>query len=120
MFLGIGHTAIAVRDTETSLAFYRGRLGLRVAGGSENWGAEQERLSAGPGVHVRITSMRAPAGPGIEFLDRLMPTDGRPMPGNTTAEYLWSEVIVMREAAGSPAGLTVRDRDGHALLMESR
>ena len=64
--------------------------------------------------------MRAPAGPGIEFLDYLMPTDGRPMPGNTTAEYLWSEVIVMREAAGSPAGLTVRDRDGHALLMESR
>ena len=36
LFLGIDHSAIAVRHTETSLGFYRGRLGLRVAGASEN------------------------------------------------------------------------------------
>src|SRR6185503_18190430 len=32
LFLGIDHTAIAVTDTDTSLSFYRDRLGLRVAG----------------------------------------------------------------------------------------
>jgi catechol 2,3-dioxygenase-like lactoylglutathione lyase family enzyme len=36
LFLGIDHTAIAASDTDRSLAFYRDRLGLRIAGGSEN------------------------------------------------------------------------------------
>jgi hypothetical protein len=43
---------------------------------SENWGAEQERLSSVPGAHVRITSLRAPTGLGIEFLHYLMPILG--------------------------------------------
>jgi len=77
LFLGIDHSAIAVRDTETSLGFYRGRLGLHIAGASENWGIEQERLSAAPGARVRITGLRAQAGPGIELLHYLSPTDGR-------------------------------------------
>src|ERR1044072_5083280 len=38
VFLGIEHTAIAVGDTKKSLAFYRGQLGFRVAGASENYG----------------------------------------------------------------------------------
>ena len=38
LFLGIDHTAIVVEDTDQSLVFYRDRLGLRVAGESENWG----------------------------------------------------------------------------------
>ena len=42
--------------------------------------------------------MRTPAGPGIEFLDYLTPTDGRPLPGGTTADDLWGEVVVMRAA----------------------
>src|SRR3954452_14664159 len=45
LFLGIDHTAIAVADTERSLAFYRDRLGLKVAGESDNHGPEQERLN---------------------------------------------------------------------------
>ncbi len=64
LFLGIDHSAIAARDTESSLAFYRNRLGLHVAGTSENWGIEQERLSGVEGAHVRITSLRAQSGPG--------------------------------------------------------
>ena len=32
LFLGIDHTAIAVSNTEASLAFYRDQLGMRVAG----------------------------------------------------------------------------------------
>jgi len=106
-----------VHDTEASVAFYRDRL--RVAGSSENWGAEQERLSAVPGAHVRITSLRAPAGAGIEFLYYLMLGDGHPAPPDTTAEDLWSEVIVVR-AEGGQAGLTLHDPDGHALLVEPR
>jgi catechol 2,3-dioxygenase-like lactoylglutathione lyase family enzyme len=118
LFLGIDHSAIAVRDTETSLAFYRGRLGLRVAGTSENWGVEQERLSSVPGALVRITSLRAPTGPGIEFLHYLTPTDGRPIPPDTTAGDLWSEIIAMH-VDGDRRGGILRDPDGHALLLRS-
>src|SRR5574341_169508 len=45
LFLGIDHTAIVVGDTELSLGCYRDTLGLRVAGTSENYGPEQERLN---------------------------------------------------------------------------
>src|SRR5439155_17356747 len=57
LFRGIDHTAIAASDTERSLAFYRDRLGLRIAGTSENWGLEQELLSGVPAAHVRITTL---------------------------------------------------------------
>jgi len=118
LFLGIDHSAIAVRDTEASLAFYRDRLGLHIAGASENWGIEQERLSAVPGAHVRITSLRAQAGPGIELLHYLMRTDGRPAPADTHSKDLWSEVIVMAGRGFDRPGLTLRDPDGHALSIE--
>jgi len=80
LFLGIDHTAIAVSDTDTSLKFYRDLLGLRVAGESENYGTEQEHLNNVFGAHLRITALRAPAGPGIELLEYLSPRDGRPFP----------------------------------------
>src|SRR5207253_9793156 len=59
LFLGIDHTAIAVSHTESSLAFYRDVLGMRVAGESENYGPEQERLNSVFGARLRITSLRA-------------------------------------------------------------
>src|SRR5207237_8860382 len=71
LFLGIDHTAIVVGDTETSLRFYRDALGMRVAGASENWGTEQEHLNAVFGAHLRITTLRAPSGPGIELLENV-------------------------------------------------
>jgi catechol 2,3-dioxygenase-like lactoylglutathione lyase family enzyme len=80
LFLGIDHTAIVVADTDRSLDFYRGALGLRVAGESENYGPEQEHLNAVFGARLRITALRAPAGPGIELLEYLAPADGRPAP----------------------------------------
>jgi catechol 2,3-dioxygenase-like lactoylglutathione lyase family enzyme len=119
LFLGIDHSAIVVQDTGTSLDFYRGRLGLNVVGESENWGVEQERLSAVPGAHVRITSLRAPIGPGIEFLQYLLPADGRPAPPDTNAEDLSSEVIVMHPG-GNWGGSILHDPDGHAVLLEPR
>jgi catechol 2,3-dioxygenase-like lactoylglutathione lyase family enzyme len=80
LFLGIDHTAIVVGDTDASLRFYRDVLGLRVAGESENFGVEQERLNAVEGAHLRITALRASAGPGIEFLEYLSPSGGRARP----------------------------------------
>jgi catechol 2,3-dioxygenase-like lactoylglutathione lyase family enzyme len=81
LFLGIDHTAIVVGDTATSLAFYRDLLGLRVAGESVNYGPEQERLNAVFGARLRISALRAAAGPGIEFLEYLVPRDGRTAQG---------------------------------------
>jgi catechol 2,3-dioxygenase-like lactoylglutathione lyase family enzyme len=100
LFLGIDHTAIAVRDTEASLAFYRDLLGLRVAGTSENYGTEQEHLNAVFGARLRITALRALAGPGIELLEYLSPSDGRPRPTNARASDLlyWHTDLVVRDA----------------------
>jgi catechol 2,3-dioxygenase-like lactoylglutathione lyase family enzyme len=145
LFLGIDHTAIVIDDTEASLAFYRDRLGLRLTGASENWGPEQERLNNVFGAHLRITALRAPDGPGIEFLEYLSPRDGRPFPPDTRASDLWHWQINLRTADADPAaqasragharlvspglvhlpdkhlgfteGLMARDPDGHALLL---
>ena len=148
LFLGIDHTAITVADTAASLAFYRDRLGFRVAGTSENWGPEQEHLNNVFAAHLRITSLRAARGPGIELLEYLSPRDGRPMPVDTAADDLWywhvniASPTLDRAAAtlgaahdafvspgavslpdrklGFDRGLTVRDPDGHAILLEEK
>jgi catechol 2,3-dioxygenase-like lactoylglutathione lyase family enzyme len=85
LFLGIDHTAIAVSNTESSLNFYRDVLGMCVAGESENYGTEQEHLNNVFGARLRITALRAAAGPGIEFLEYLTPRDGRPIPADERA-----------------------------------
>jgi catechol 2,3-dioxygenase-like lactoylglutathione lyase family enzyme len=145
LFLGIDHTAIVVSDTDASLRFYRDALGLRVAGASENWGTEQEHLNAVFGAHLRITALRAPAGPGIELLEYLAPRTGRPRPADARADDLlhWqtdlATIDAKRDAAqvrngggrwissgpvaldGAPlgfaTGMLVADPDGHALRL---
>ena len=148
LFLGIDHTAIVVRDTEASLKFYRDTLGFTVVGESENYGTEQEHLNNVFGARLRITSLRAAHGPGIEFLEYLTPRDGRPMPADVRANDLmhWQTTLVTRGIAsaaqrllaekftlvspgavdlaeghlGFTAGLLVRDPDGHALQVIER
>jgi len=88
VFLGIDHTAIAVSDTDARLRFYKALLGLRVAGESENYGTEQEHLNNVFGTHLRITSLRASTGPGIELLEYLSPRDGRTFPADEHANDL--------------------------------
>lgn len=119
LFLGIDHTAIASRDTDASIAFYVGRLGLHVAGGSENYGVEQERLSGVPGAHVRITTLRAEGGPGVELLDYLTPADGRALPRDERADDLthWRTAMVA-DGVASPQAL--RDPDGHLMEIQPR
>jgi catechol 2,3-dioxygenase-like lactoylglutathione lyase family enzyme len=103
LFLGIDHTAIVVSDTEASLRFYRDALGLRVTGKSENWGAEQERLNDVSGARLRITTLRAARGPGIELLEYLVPRDGRPFPVDERANDLvhWQTTLVADPAEGA-------------------
>jgi catechol 2,3-dioxygenase-like lactoylglutathione lyase family enzyme len=139
LFLGIDHTAIVVADTDASLAFYRGRLGFRVAGASENYGPEQARLNAVPGARLRITALRATTGPGVELLEYVTPRDGRPYPADSRANDLWhwqtrlrvdelgtveglrpvSPGVVETPSGelGFRAGVLGRDPDGHALQL---
>jgi catechol 2,3-dioxygenase-like lactoylglutathione lyase family enzyme len=145
LFLGIDHTAIVVADTERSLRFYRDTLGMKVAGESENYGIEQERLNNVFGARLRITALRAAAGPAIEFLEYLAPSDGRPYPADSKANDIWhwqihavtpnlddafnvlrpskttfissGPVALPNESLGFKKGLLIRDPDGHALLL---
>lgn len=136
LFLGIDHTAIVISNTDASLAFYRDLLGMRVVGESENYGAEQEHLNNVFGARLRITSLRAAAGPGVEFLEYLAPQDGRAYPPDEKANDLihWqtkfsgsdvsqaaddlrksrSHFISTGVVQGS---IVVRDPDGHAVQV---
>lgn len=103
LFLGIDHTAVVVSDTEASLKFYRDALGFTVAGGSENYGTEQEHLNNVRGARLRITALRAPGGGiGIEFLEYLAPSDGRPAPADRRANDLvhWQTGLVTENPEG--------------------
>jgi catechol 2,3-dioxygenase-like lactoylglutathione lyase family enzyme len=122
LFLGIDHTAIVVSDTSRSLACYRDGLGLRVTGESENWGPEQERLNNVVGARLRITTLRAAAGPGVEFLEYLAPRDGRPIAGDTRANDLayWHTTLITRDAdafavASRSAACSIPSPDGVAI-----
>ena len=141
LFLGIDHTAIAVSNTETSLAFYQKLLGMRVAGESDNYGYEQEHLNNVFGAHLRITAMRSPSGIGIEFLEYLAPRDGKPAPPIAgAADIAHHETAIEVDdlqslhavlSSGQESGIviipgllfgkrmseSVKDPDGHVLLL---
>jgi len=145
LFLGIDHTAIGISNTDVGLKFYRDLLGLRKAGESENFGTEQEHLNQVFGAHLRITGMRSESGPGVEFLEYLTPTDGRPRPADVRANDVvhWQTIIVTddvdilakklrdahvsfvspgvvampKERAGFSKSALVSDPDGHDLLL---
>lgn len=148
LFLGIDHTAIVVASTNASLSFYQDLLGFRVAGESMNYGTEQEHLNNVEGARLHITGLRAPAGPGIEFLEYLNPRDGRPFPGDTRANDLvhWQTTVLVPNAEAAAAavrrgrfrlvspepvqlpdttlgfsrGFRVRDPDGHVIQLVER
>ena len=136
LFLGIDHTAVVISSTDASLGFYRDVLGLQVVGEGENYGTEQEHLNNVFGAHLRITSLRAASGPGVEFLEYLTPRDGRPYPADEKANdlihwqtrFLGTDVAKAAEdlqkfrSAFVSAGvvdrsIVIRDPDGHALQI---
>ena len=138
LFLGIDHTAIVVSDTDKSLAFYRDLLGLRLAGESENYGVEQEHLNQVFGARLHITGLRAEHGPGIEFLEYITPSGGRPLPSDAKASDLifWHTHLAVDDVVRMSAKLhengtafvsrpsnacsqIVRDPDGHAMQLDA-
>jgi catechol 2,3-dioxygenase-like lactoylglutathione lyase family enzyme len=145
LFLGIDHTAIVVANTDKSLAFYRDLCGMHIAGGSENYGDEQEHLNNVEGARLRITTLKASSGPAIELLEYLAPQDDRPYPADARPNDLlhWqttvsvvdatrafeafagkqhmplSNVVAIPESSEKTVpSFLVRDPDGHALQVE--
>ena len=110
LFLGIDQTAIVVSDTDRSLEFYRDRLGMQVAGGAENSGVEQEHLNQVFGARLRITALRAPHGPGIEFLEYITPPGGRAFPADTQAndQVFWHTQLIVDDLGSLSAQLSSR------------
>jgi catechol 2,3-dioxygenase-like lactoylglutathione lyase family enzyme len=127
------------------LKFYRDVLGMEIAGESENYGPEQERLNNVFGARLRITALRAASGPGIEFLEYLAPAGGRPYPADAQSNDLihWQTRFLGRNVdqaahtlrtarsafvsagstqlpdarAGFRKAVIVRDPDGHAVQI---
>ena len=100
LFLGIDHSAIAVREATRSLRFYRDTLGLHVQSESLNEGPEQEALSGVAGARVHIVSLAGSKGPGIELLEYLAPTDGLPFPEITPADTAHWEIVIQVSSIG--------------------
>lgn len=148
LFLGIDHTAIVVDDTDLTLRLYRDTFGMAVVGTSENFDTEQEHLNNVFGARLRITALRAAAGPGIELLEYLAPRDGRPAPVDLRANDVahWqttliagapdrvNEALPLRlfslvspnvvtlpsPALGVRSAILLRDMDGHGVRLASR
>jgi catechol 2,3-dioxygenase-like lactoylglutathione lyase family enzyme len=146
LFLGIDHTAIGIRNTDSSLHFYQDMLGIHRKGDSWNMGMEQAHLNFVEGASLHITGLRADAGPGIEFLQYLSPGPGKPYPEDTRADDIWywqttlktadadklyeqlknagyrfvsKGVVELKNSEGRKIkAFIVRDPDGHALLVE--
>ena len=148
LFLGIDHSAIVVRDTDASFAFFHDALGLEVRGTSENYGTEQEHLNNVFGARL-LHHLARRAGRTLGRVAGLSrPATGRPTPLDTQANDLWHWQIRMetpdldthekklREAGAafvSPGivdmpddalalgrALMVRSAEGHALLLIER
>ena len=133
LFLGIDHTAIAVSSTEASLEFYQD-LGMKIVGGSLNYGEEQELLSSVVGAKVKITNLQFPEskGIGIELLEYLNPLGGRKRPTEMQANHPIENATLIEvkdlskfaKKATSVKGLgefregaIITDPDGHRLLF---
>ena len=146
LFLGIDHTAIVVADTEKSLEFYRDILQMKISGESENYGDEQEHLNNVRGARLRVTSLQTEnTGIGVELLEYLSPSGGKPFPKDSQANDLWhwqtsfavDEINILamelkhrkmdfisdgigsfeNESPGFEKSLLIRDADGHAVRI---
>lgn len=145
LFMGIDHTAMTVRSTESSTKFYRDLLGLTVAGGTLNMGTTQQYLDSLPGARTRVTGLAPKMGPpGLEFLEYELPTAGRPFPSDSHPTDLWhwqttlvvpdvevaatqvrgmgqmisSGVVTLSDKVlGFGKGFLIRDPDGHVMQL---
>ena len=144
LFLGIDHTAIGIRNTDSSLKFYETLLGIERKGESWNMGMEQAHLNFVEGASLHITGLRSRIGPGIEFLEYLSPGPGKPYPADTRSDDIWywqttlitnnvqdlydklnqsgysfisKGLVDIKSGKRTLKAFIVRDSDGHAMLI---
>lgn len=117
IFLGIDHSAISVRDTALSTAFYRS-LGFAVTAQTCNHGTEQANLDGVPSPQVEVTALSlATSTPHLELLRY---RSGVHLPRQVLAS---NDVAATRIAlaadgpANVPAAQRLVDPDGHHLLI---
>ncbi len=145
LFLGIDHSAVVVKDAEASFALYRDRLNLELMLQAQNYGTEFEHITGTFGSRVQVNSMKGSQGIGFELLEYIAPVTGRDMPVDSKANDLWhyQTVITVSDLAaiaeqlrfapcsfispgivemssdklGYTKALSIRDSDGHFLLL---
>jgi catechol 2,3-dioxygenase-like lactoylglutathione lyase family enzyme len=121
IFLGIDHSAISVRDTEVSTAFYRS-LGLAVTAQTHNHGEEQAHLDGIPDPHVEVTAMSAHRStPHLELLCYRSRADRLPLElasnGVAATRIRFAVDDLDNESVRSQRFIT--DPDGHHLFVEA-
>ncbi len=112
--LGIDHSAIGVRDTAASVAFYES-LGFSVTARSLNVGSEQQRLDDVEEARVEVTGLQLPQPtPHLELLCYRQAASvraARPEANDVAATRL------VFEAASSASAASLVDPDGHRLVI---
>ena len=106
----LDHSAIVVRDTAASLAFYAG-FGLVREGGSHNQGGAQSALDGLEGADVQVTRLGDAAGK--LHLELLCYAAAAPAPDMAPNDIIATRLVF---DTGTP-GLS-RDPDGHFLLID--
>jgi catechol 2,3-dioxygenase-like lactoylglutathione lyase family enzyme len=118
IFLGIDHSAISVRDTAISAAFYQS-LGFAVGARTFNHGVEQANLDGVPSPQVEVTALSLAAP--IPHLELLCYQSGIHLPRKVSSSNDVAATRIALAANGvknddAPLQLIV-DPDGHHLLF---
>jgi catechol 2,3-dioxygenase-like lactoylglutathione lyase family enzyme len=119
IFLGIDHSAISVRDTASSIAFYQ-TLGFGVTAQTFNHGEAQARLDGVPSPQVEVTALSLDAStPHLELLcyrSELHPPR-QALASNDVAATRIALVADGLENDVEAAQRLIADPDGHHLLL---
>lgn len=120
VFLGIDHSAISVRDTAISTAFYQS-IGFEVAAKTFNHGVEQANLDGIPSPQVEVTALAArESTPHVELL--CYRTDmSRPRQVPASNDVAATRILVTVDGLENISGIgsatrPLIDPDGHHLL----
>jgi catechol 2,3-dioxygenase-like lactoylglutathione lyase family enzyme len=119
IFLGIDHSAMSVRDTASSTAFYQS-LGFIVTAQTFNHGTEQANLDGVPNPQVEVTALSLAAStPHLELLcyrSEIHPPR-RVLSSNDVAATRIALAVEGLENDVEAAQRLVIDPDGHHLLV---
>ena len=118
LFQGLDHTAIAIADTDRSLRFYVGELGLNLRYASYNQGVEQQRLDDLDAAEVVIHGVGGEAGCGVEFLRYVQPSPTGPSAVDLQPQDALYAQILLKDSTLASGQLLV-DPDGHRLWLHS-